>query len=80
MRIFTTQEYKDQLKKLTKKELIELLGIAYENDDKNYEVQLDADKVKKLYQKEKNKAEFYLIWALALTSTTLLCAVLYMIK
>lgn len=80
MRIFTTQEYKDQLKKLTKKDLIELLGIAYENDDKNYEVQLDTDKVKKLYQKEKNKAEFYLIWALALASTTLLCAVLYMIK
>ncbi len=55
MRIFTTQEYKDQLKKLTKKELIEMLGVAYENANKNYEVQLDTDKVKKLYQKEKTK-------------------------
>lgn len=76
----TTQEYKDRLKKENKKELIEMLGVAYENANKNYEVQLDTEKVKKLYQKEKNRAEFFLIVALALTSTTLLCAVLYMIK
>ena len=76
----TTQEYKDRLKKENKKELIEMLGVAYENANKNYEVQLDTEKVKKLYQKEKNRSEFFLIWALALASTTILTAVLYMIK
>jgi uncharacterized protein YaiL (DUF2058 family) len=76
----TTQEYKDRLKKENKKELIEMLGVAYENANKNYEVQLDTEKVKKLYQKEKNKAELFLIGALALASTTILTAVLYMIK
>lgn len=76
----TTQEYKDKLKKENKKELIEMLGIAYENANKNYEVQLDTEKVKKLYQKEKNKADQFYIWMLALAMTTILIGVLYMIK
>lgn len=76
----TTQEYKDRLKKENKKELIEMLGVAYENANKNYEVQLDTEKVKKLYQKEKNRADMFYIYTLALAMTTILTGILYVIK